>query len=145
MILSLLMPLVQYLFFCLISLFTGRGILKCIFPNDQVNRSQFLYPIVSLTFWSLFLGIGVAFFIPLRFLVYSLCIATLLLAIFGIWMFRPFKLLTWIGITLLALILSLPYVIHGFSNFLGSPAPNGWAYAVTGSISGNIYAAPKAA
>ncbi len=125
-------PFVQFLLFCLVTFIIGRGIVKFIFGDEQADKFQFLFPVMSLSFWAIFLGIGVALYVRLPYIVYFLWGGSLLLFAFGLWKLRISNLISWAGVTILPLILSLPFVLHGFSNFLGSPAPDGWAYAAYG-------------
>ena len=49
-----------YLLLCIISVLTGRGILRLISVKIESSASSFLAPIITLSFWTILLGLGVS-------------------------------------------------------------------------------------
>jgi hypothetical protein len=128
--------LFYYLLISGISLTAGAGILRLSGFSFSNRISLFLSPMVTLCFWTLFLGIGIVSGFPVKDLWIPGWILT---AGFGAWGVRK-GLLSQIskewnlfGISLLLPIaVMLPYFWHGLKIYLGSNLPDGWSYVAYG-------------
>ena len=125
-----------YLFLCVCSILTGQGILRLSGVKVDTPVSIFLAPIITLSFWTILLGLGVSsgFTVKdLRLLIWPL---TILLAIVGFWRadFRFFK-QDWprvLIVLVVPVLLMAPYFWNGITSYLGSPAWDGWSYIAYG-------------
>ncbi len=120
-----------YLLTCIISILTGRGILRLIGVRVEPRVSLYLAPVTTLSFWAILLGFGVSIGFTVRDLRLFMWILTLLLAIVGFWRgdFRFLK-RDW-PIVFVVLIapgfVMAPYFWNGITSYLGSLAPDGWS------------------
>lgn len=141
--------MLNYFFLCSIAILTGIGILKLLRIPLSISVSIYLSPIVTMSFWTLFLGWGVLFRYPIKNswqLGWSL---TLLFAAYGFYSITRFihqqlqmekidkkSLRSFLFIILLILLLPIitmkPYFSHGLVNYGGSDAPDGWSYIAIG-------------
>jgi hypothetical protein len=122
-----------FLFLCFVSVAVGIGTLHslgCRKHNDPIFLSS---PLIALCIWALILGIGVSLRVPVRILTYVTWGISLVLCLVTFKFYRYPKLFSpLLACAGIALLISLPYVIHGFSNYTGSPFPDGWAYVAFG-------------
>src|SRR5438132_9947248 len=56
-----------YLLLCLISIITGAGLIRLLRLRLPLSAAMVLAPVLTLVSWSLVLGIGVGFRVPVRY------------------------------------------------------------------------------
>jgi len=125
-----------YLLLCVISIFTGRGIIRLIGIKVEPRVSFYLAPVATLCFWAILLGFGISIGLTVKDLRLFIWIFTLMLAIVGFWR-RDFHFLKrdWpiMFIVLMApLFLMAPYFSKGVTSYLGSLSLDGWSYIAYG-------------
>src|SRR3990167_1658502 len=76
--------MIGYLLLCLITILTGHGILRLTRVRVEFDSALFLAPVLTLIFWSIFLGWGVLFGFPVKHLWIIGWAVTLLLALYGL-------------------------------------------------------------
>jgi len=127
------MALFIFIILCLVSVSVGIGTLYILGFRKEDDPIFISSPLIALCIWSLVLGIGVSINIPVRILTYLAWGISLALCLITLKFYRYpklfFPLITCVGI---ALFISFPYVVHGFSNYAGSPLADGWSYTVFG-------------
>jgi hypothetical protein len=123
-----------YFLLCFFSLFVGLGILR-LFALKIENRF-FLAPVVTLSAWTLFLGVGILLGYSVKQLWFVGWIGTLAIAGFGL---RKNLLPLWQQnkwILAIALVLPIavlfPYFLYGLKIYMGSNLPDGWSYMAYG-------------
>ena len=127
---------ITYFLICATSILAGRGILKLIGVRVDPSVSIFLAPLITLTFWTILLGLGVSSGFTVKDLRLSFWILTTLLAVVGLWRDSySFLRRDWpiILVVLIApVFLMAPYFWNGITSYLGSPAWDGWSYIAYG-------------
>jgi|GEM_PF-3274749 len=120
-----------YLLILLISILTGRGILRLLGIRPEPHISLYLAPSVTLVFWTILLGVGITLHFTVKQISLLGWTLTVCLMSIGVWR-QGFQFLKNERIFLCALILlpvslMAPFFWHGLSIYLGSLAPDGWA------------------
>jgi len=129
-----------YLAVCAISVLFGRGVLRLIgLPLDS-RSSTFLAPVVSLSVWTLLVGLLVQFGLPVKEFWLAVWLISLALSLDELHRL-PLRTLTpqawkdWlpavavVGFPVVAL---LPFFWYGLASFPGSSAQDGWSYIACG-------------
>ena len=128
--------MIGYLFLCFITIFAGRGILRLIRVLIDFGSALFLAPVLTLAFWSIFLGWGVLFGFPVKQLWIVGWSVTLLLALYGVKCSKEqllhAKWILLIGVVVIPIGLMAPYFWHGIQTYPGSWFWDGWAYVAFG-------------
>lgn len=125
-----------YLLLCLISIVTGKGILWLLGFRTENEDLFYLNPLITLTFWTIFLGVGITAGYSVKQLWKVGWILTAILFFLGLK--RPFSGFLRSETKVLSLILFItvavmfPYFWYGLKEYLGSTAPDGWSYIVYG-------------
>lgn len=137
----------NYFLLCFISILTGKGILKILRIPLATYSSIFLAPVITFSFWTLFLGWGILLGFPVKNLWLLGYILTLLLCLVAIVPTkhvilsetkdlnnpqRSFAPLRMTLVLLLPIITMLPYFSHGLLNYGGANAFDGWSYTANG-------------
>ena len=117
---------ITYVLLCAISILTGRGILRLIGVRVDPPVPIFVAPIITLSFWTILLGLGVSSGFTVKDLRLVIWPLTILLAIVGCWRadFR-FSKQDWpmVLIVLVApVFLMAPYFWNGITSYLSRPA-----------------------
>lgn len=128
--------MINYLLLCAISIFAGKGILRILRINIDLESLFYLSPIVTLSFWAILLGSAVVNGYTIKQVYIPIWMLTFLFVIFGVGndvleMLRR----NWQSIILvliLPMILMVSYFWYGLSRYAGSPACDGWAYVAIG-------------
>ena len=125
-----------YLFLCVGSILTGQGILRLIGVKVEPYRSIFLAPIITLSFWTILLGLGVSAGFTVKDLRLFIWPLTILLVIVGFWRGSySFIRQDWpivFTVLIAPVFLMAPYFWNGITLYLGSPAWDGWSYIAYG-------------
>lgn len=136
----------RYLLLCIISILAGRGILRLIGVKIEPHVSPYLSPVITLTFWAIFLGWGILLGFSVKQLWIIGWLATILLAIIG---FRrgDYRFSKGEGVLLATAVfipvgLMFPYFWYGIRTYLGSWAPDGWSCIAFGQY---LWEYPKGA
>lgn len=152
------MDVLSYLFGASVMVMAGLGVLRLLRLDDDPITAAALAPMVTQAAWANALGFGVAGRVPVHALAGPIWIATGAAALFGCWSWYRRRGWTFRGANgsaggsvlsmmlgicfLLPLILLLPYVVYGFSDYPGSRFPDGWSYAAYGQY---LWALPRGA
>lgn len=128
--------IIIYLVLCIISALAGRGILRLIGVRLERRISLYLAPIITLTFWTIMLGVGVSLGFPIKDFWVVGWLLTLAMAFIGLWR-EDYRFLQqewmWLaGVCLLPMALMAAYFRHGLATYLGSLHPDGWSYIAQG-------------
>jgi hypothetical protein len=128
--------LIIYLVICVISILMGQGILRLVDVKIDKKCSVYLAPVITLVFWTIFLGWGVLLGFPIKQLWMVGWSATLLLAIIG---FRRedyhFLMNEWVllaEVLAIPICLMAPYFWYGVTSYPGSWFWDGWSYIAYG-------------
>lgn len=139
--------MIAYFLICLISLFCGIGILR-ILKISLSNHSIYIAPIITFSFWAIFLGLGGSLHFPIKQLWIPGWILTIIFSLLGLKQngISFFKLLyqqtlshnlqpllTLIFIFILPILIMAPYFWYGLAHYVGSNAPDGWSYIAFGN------------
>lgn len=132
--------MMTYISLCIISILTGRGILKLLRIPLGFSTSLYLSPIITLAGWTLFLGWGIILGFPVKNLWFTGYIITLLFSIVGCFAFLislrnrdlPKNLYLLPIVIFIPIIAMAPYFSHGLFNYGGADAPDGWSYIAVG-------------
>lgn len=140
--------MISYFFLCLMSMLCGIGILR-ILKISLSGRSIYLAPVMTFSFWAIFLGLGGLFHFPIKQLWLPGWILTIALSLLGLIQknmstlfknlyqqirtsnFHSLFLLTTAFI--LPILIMGPYFWYGLANYVGSNAPDGWSYIAFGN------------
>ena len=129
----MLFSILLLIFICLFSILFGAGLLHVIGFRNKKDSSELFSPIVSLSVWSIILGVGVTLKIPVKVIAYPFFI---LAAIFVIIAFRYVNFrkifLQFIFPFIATLFATYPHLLHGISQYVGSPNADGWSYIAFG-------------
>jgi hypothetical protein len=118
---------------CLVSVLVGTGTLYLLGFRKEDGPVFIASPLIALCVWSLIFGIGVSIKVPVRVLTYLTWGISLLLCLIAFRFYRYPKLFLPIIVpVVVALFISFPYVVHGFSDYTGSPFADGWSYIAFG-------------
>lgn len=119
-----------------LSMLTGRGILNLGKIHMESSISLFLSPIITLSFWTVFLGWGVLLGFNIKQLWIIGWSATILLAVIGArridFEFLKKEMASLAALLLFPVALMFPYFWFGLGDYLGSTAPDGWSYIAYG-------------
>src|SRR3989338_5702304 len=128
--------MIGYLLLCLITILTGHGILRLTRVRVEFDSALFLAPVLTLIFWSIFLGWGVLFGFPVKHLWIIGWAVTLLLALYGLQcskrQFLNVKWILLIGVIVIPVGLMAPFFWHGIKTYPGSCLWDGWSYIAFG-------------
>jgi hypothetical protein len=128
--------MVVYLLLCISSILAGRGILRLVGIKAEPRFSLYLSPVITLTFWTIFLGWGILLGYSVKQLWIIGWLATIVLALFGLrradYRFSKGEWILLGAVVFIPVGLMFPYFWHGIGTYLGSPAPDGWSYSAFG-------------
>ncbi|MCX5908570.1 MAG: hypothetical protein NTY64_15690 [Deltaproteobacteria bacterium] len=123
-----------YFLLCLLSLLAGLGVLRLF--ALRIENSLFLAPVVTLSAWTLFLGVGILLGYSVKQLWSIGWIGTLAIAGLGLRknllpLWRQNKWILAIAL-LLPIGILFPYFWYGLKIYMGSNLPDGWSYMAYG-------------
>lgn len=136
--------MMSYFLLCLISLFCGMGIMR-ILNISLSDRSIYLAPILTFSFWAIFLGWGGLFHFPIKQLWLPGWVLTIAFSLAGLtqknlgtffknhYQHRLRSLFVPATIFILPILIMGPYFWYGLTNYVGSNAPDGWSYIAFGN------------
>lgn len=126
-----------YIILCIVSILAGKGIFRIIGIKTNANFTIFISPIVTLSFWTLFIALGITSGFNVQNLWIVGWLLTVCFAILGIQheyvsLLIKNRLLVFLAL-IIPTIIMLPFVLHGITNYLGYwRSWDGWNYIVYG-------------
>ncbi len=119
-----------------VSLLTGQGILSLGKIHTKSSITLYLSPIITLSFWTVFLAWGVLLGFSIKQLWIIGWSATIFLAIIGSrridFEFLKKEKASLAALVIFPAVLMFPYFWYGLGDYLGSTAPDGWSYIAYG-------------
>lgn len=127
----------EYILLCLISILTGKGLLKLFKLHIPFSSSIYLSPIITFAFWALFVGLGTSLHFPGKDLWQTGYLLTCIFSILGLFTFskEAFNkkfLCILLSTVSLPIIVMLPYFSLGLFNYGSANAWDGWSYIAYG-------------
>jgi hypothetical protein len=121
-----------FLLLCIVTILAGVGILAALRVPIRAEQRWLLAPAACLSVWAVVLGVTISFGMTARALVVPFWTGTAIAVFYGSWTARRScsrEILLLLAVAVVLPIVLMPFdFLHGLSDFIGGPAPDGWSY-----------------